>query len=266
MKFKKSDINILIGLLGILLAVCSYFFVYQTFTEKTDALKVENTSLQAEVDELQKMADNKAFYESETARMDAEIKETMGHFPGEIRTEDQIMYAINLENTYDIWVNELAMEGTQLVQVVVESTQQPTNDAVVEDTGDGVANDTIVATGGLKDTVFLYTSPFSISYSATYHSAKEVLHDILKADDRMDIKSISLAYDGQTGALAGTVEATMYTMSGTDYIYNSPQINGVRTGTADFFQAASVLVLDANPVGATGEEGEAAEGEEASEQ
>lgn len=266
MKFKKSDINILIGLLGIVLAACSYFLVYTNFTAKTDALKVENTSLQTEVDELQKMADNKAFYESETARMDAEIKEIMGHFPGEIRTEDQIMYAVNLENIYDIWVNNLTMEGTQLVQVAVEPVQ-PTNDAVVEDTGDGAANDAVVATGGLKDTVFLYTSPFTITYKATYHSAKEVLHDILQADDRMDIKSITLAYDGQTGALAGTIDATMYTMSGTDYVYTSPQVNGVRTGTTDIFRAASVLVIDANPAATTeGEDGEAAEGEEASEQ
>ena len=265
MKLKKSDINILIGLLGIALAACSYFFVYNNFTAKTDELKVENTTLQAEVDELQKMADNKAFYESETARMDAEIQEIMGHFPGEIRTEDQVMYAVNLETIYDIWVNSLTMEGTQLVQVAVEPVQ-PTNDAVVEDTGDGApASDAVVATGGLRDTVFLYTSPFTLSYKATYHSAKEVLHDILQADDRMDIKNITLAYDGQTGALAGTVDATMYTMSGTDYVYTSPQINGVRTGVADMFKAASVLVIDANPADITGEEGEAAEGEEASE-
>ncbi|MCH5280687.1 MAG: hypothetical protein J1E61_04400 [Lachnospiraceae bacterium] len=263
MKFKKSDINILIGLLGIVLAACSYFFVYQNFTAKTDELKVENTALQAEVDELQKMADNKAFYESETARMEEEIHEIMSHFPGEIRTEDQIMYAVNLENIYDIWVNNLSMEGTQLVQVAVDAPQMPTNDAVVEDTGDA-ANDAIVATGGLRDTVFLYTSPFTLTYKATYHSAKEVLYDILQADDRMDIKAITLAFDGETGALAGTVDATMYTMSGTDYIYTSPQINGVRTGTADFFRAANTLVIDATPGGsAEGEEGEAAEGEAA---
>ena len=59
MKLKKSDVNILIMLLGILIPVAIYFFVYTSFTEKTAAMNADNETLQTEVDYLQDLADHK---------------------------------------------------------------------------------------------------------------------------------------------------------------------------------------------------------------
>ena len=42
MKVSKRDILLLVGFLGILAAVCSYFFVFQPTMEKSDALEQEN--------------------------------------------------------------------------------------------------------------------------------------------------------------------------------------------------------------------------------
>lgn len=262
MKIKKSDINLLIMLIGVLLAVISYFVVYKSFTEKTTSLRAENTTLQTEVDELQKLADNKEFYISETARMDEEIQNIMARYPGEIRTEDQIMYTVGLENQYSIWVNSLSVKGTQLVQVAAPVAEQQTSDAVEEE-GAESTGDAVVASGGLKDTVFLYNSPFSISYKTTYRSAKDIVAGIVNSADRMNITNISLAYDAETGCLSGTMDANMFTMSGTGDLYEELNIPGVSLGTADFFQSGAVLNLDTN-AGEVSEEGE--EGEEGDEQ
>ncbi len=181
MKIKKSEVNILIMLIGILLAVLAYFVVYSSFTEKKDILAAENATLQSEVEELQKLADNKQFYIDETNRMDNEIQDILSGFPGEIRQEDQVMYAAGFESMYSntIWVNGLSIDDTQLVQVAAPEAAAPANDEVVEDTGDGAANDAVVATGGLKDTVFLYSSPFTLDYKITYRSFKDVVRLIL---------------------------------------------------------------------------------------
>lgn len=258
MKIKKSDINILIGFIGIALAFCSYFLVYRSFSEKTNTLKIENAALQEEVDALQALADNKAFYEAETARMDEENQEIISHFPSEVRAEDQILYAYGLEQRYDVWAKEMTLEGTQLIQVAANTPQQQTNDAVVD--GDAPANDAVVATGGLRDTVFLYTSPFTITYKATYRSTKEIIQNILELDDRMSITGITISYDGETGGLTGNIDATNYTMSGTDAVYIEPTIVGVRTGTADPFWSAPTLTFN---YGMTMSDEEGAEGEDA---
>lgn len=260
MKVKKSDVNILIMLIGILLAVLSYFVVYSNFSEKKDTLAAENAALQVEVDELQKLADNKQFYIDETNRMDSEIQDIIAQLPGEIRTEDQVMYTVALESMNSMWVNSLHVEDTQLVQVAAAQPEAaPTDDAVVEDT----TGDEVVATGGLQDTVFLYSSPFNIAYKITYRSFKDVVQLIVNADERMSIENISISFDSETGCLVGTMDATMYTVSGTDYQYQELDVPGIRLGTADFFKSGTVLDLNRNNVQNTAEDdGEGSEDEE----
>lgn len=255
MKIKKSEVNILIMLIGILLAVLAYFVVYSSFTEKKDILAAENATLQSEVEELQKLADNKQFYIDETNRMDNEIQDILSGFPGEIRQEDQVMYAAGFESMYSntIWVNGLSIDDTQLVQVAAPEAAAPANDEVVEDTGDGAANDAVVATGGLKDTVFLYSSPFTLDYKITYRSFKDVVRLILESDERMSIQNINLSYDSESGCLTGSLDATMYTVSGTDYIYKELDIPGVRMGTSDIFKSGTVLDLSRIGGGASGD-------------
>lgn len=264
-KVKKSDINILIMLVGVLLAVIAYFVVYQSFTEKTNTLSSENAALQTEVDELQKLADNKTFYLEETARMDEEIKAIIEEFPSEVRTEDQVMYTDNLEKLNAIWVTALEREDTQLVQIATDT--QATTDEVAEN-ADGAENqDAVTATGGLKDTVFLYSSPFRINYKTTYRSIKDIISSIVEADERMNITGISLAYDSETGCLSGSLDATMYTMSGTGNVYEEIDIPGVRMGTADIFKSGAVLTREgASNSGASNAETEGEEGEESEEE
>ena len=269
MKIKKSEVNILIMLIGILLAVLAYFVVYSSFTEKKDILAAENATLQSEVEELQKLADNKQFYIDETNRMDNEIQDILSGFPGEIRQEDQVMYAAGFESMYSntIWVIGLSIDDTQLVQVAAPEAAAPANDEVVEDTGDGAANDAVVATGGLKDTVFLYSSPFTLDYKITYRSFKDVVRLILESDERMSIQNINLSYDSESGCLTGSLDATMYTVSGTDYIYKELDIPGVRMGTSDIFKSGTVLDLSRIGGGASGDgnsesEDENSEGED----
>ncbi|MBQ8188814.1 MAG: hypothetical protein IJZ44_03455 [Lachnospiraceae bacterium] len=243
MKVKKSDINLLIMLVGVLIAVASYFLVFQSYNEKTAALEAENAVLEEEVAGLQELADNKAYYESEIVRMESENQEIMMHFPSEVRVEDEIMYTVALENEHSIWVNNLSSGDTQLVQVAVAAPEQPTNDAVVEE-GAAPAGDAVVASGGLKDTVFLYNSPFSISFKTTYRSMKDIVYAIVTSDERMSLSSLSLSYDAETGCLSGSLDSNMYTMSGTDAVYEELNIPGVAIGTADFFKSGTVLNLN----------------------
>lgn len=260
MNAKKSEINILIMLIGVLLAVLSYFVVYNNFSAKKDALAAENVTLQSEVDELQELADNKQHYIDETNRMDNEIQDIMSGFPGELRAEDEVMYAANLELIHAIWAKGLSIGDTELVQIAAPvQDQPPTDDAVVEDTGDETGGDAVVATGGLKESVFLYASPFTLEYKITYRSFKDIVQAIVTSDERMSIKNISLAYDSKFGCLDGSLDAVAYTVSGTDYLYKELDIPGVRLGTADLFKSGAILDLS-QPEG--GDEAEGAEGAE----
>ena len=49
MKVKKSEIQLLIAVIGVLIAVCTYFLVYSSFNEKSDALEAQNVTLSSQV-------------------------------------------------------------------------------------------------------------------------------------------------------------------------------------------------------------------------
>ncbi|MBP3458326.1 MAG: hypothetical protein J6K58_03885 [Lachnospiraceae bacterium] len=253
-KAKKSDINILIMLIGVLIAVAAYFFVYTSFKDKTAELEGQNATLESEVAELQKLADNKEFYLQETARMNDEMVAVIEKYPSDIRTEDEVMYTVELENVYSIWVNALQVEDKQMVQVAAASADQQapenqdavTEEAPVEDTTTDGAQDGVVATGGYQDTVFLYNSPFAINFKVTYRSMKDIVAAIVNSEERMNITNLSLAYDADTGCLSGSMNANMFTLSGTDKMYEELNVPGVSTGTADFFQSGTVLDLNKN--------------------
>ena len=56
MKVKKSEIQLLIAVIGVLIAVCTYFLVYSKFNEKSDALEAQNVTLSSQVATLEAFA------------------------------------------------------------------------------------------------------------------------------------------------------------------------------------------------------------------
>ena len=53
MKVKKSEIQLLIAVLGILLAVVTYFLVYAKFNDLADSMESQNMSLRSQVSTLE---------------------------------------------------------------------------------------------------------------------------------------------------------------------------------------------------------------------
>ena len=91
MKVSKRDILLLIGFIGILAAVCSYFFVYDPLMEKSKTLAAENVNLQAQVQQLTIWNENQPIYQSETKRMEEEISNIYQVFPVDVKEEDCII-------------------------------------------------------------------------------------------------------------------------------------------------------------------------------
>lgn len=96
-RMSGKDSLLLPALLGVLLAVVSYFLIYSPNREKTDALLAENEELAQSVTDLDARMQNKTFYLEETERMKQEIQDIYGLFPVDTREEDSILLAIDQE-------------------------------------------------------------------------------------------------------------------------------------------------------------------------
>ena len=259
MKLKKSDVNILIMLVGILIPVAIYFFVYTSFTEKTAAMNADNETLQTEVDYLQDLADHKQQYIDDTAAMQIQIDEIKSRFPAEYKPEDDIMYIIGVENDYGAEIPTIAMGTSSMIEVAATAEETAEAPAEGAETTDDEAGDTVDTT---TPAISLYQTPISVSMQSSYRSLKDIVTYINTDTDRKSIDSLSVVFDTETGLLASTMAFNAYSLTGTEKEYAAPQVSGVFYGTSDIFNTGEKSAAIAAEKNAA-QEAEAAEAEDA---
>ena len=259
MKLKKSDVNILIMLLGILIPVAIYFFVYTSFTEKTAAMNADNETLQTEVDYLQDLADHKQQYIDDTAAMQIQIDEIKSRFPAEYKPEDDIMYIIGVENDYGAEIPTIAMGTSSMIEVAAAAEETAEAPAEGAEATDDAAGDTVDTT---TPVISLYQTPISVSMQSSYRSLKDIVTYINTDTDRKSIDSLSVVFDTETGLLASTMAFNAYSLTGTEKEYAAPQVSGVFYGTSDIFNTGEKSAAIAAEKNAA-QEAEAAEAEDA---
>lgn len=234
MKFGANEKNLLIGLVGVLIAVAAWYLVASPLKEKTAVIQAENVGLKEKKDEYEAVNAQKATYEQGIVDLTAEREDLLSHFPAGISREDEIMYWATLENTYpsDIILNTLAMSNWS--EVFVPGAPQSEGEGATQ--------------------LHLYQAPVTYSFKATYQGVKNMINYVFAQDDKKSIDTLSVAFNSGEGTLDGTMSLNMYYMNGTgkEYIpYNMPS---VPTGVVDIFQTAAKSV-DSNASGMEVEDG-----------
>lgn len=240
MKLKKSDISLLIAAVGVIIAVATYFLVYTKCNEKTDQLNAANAQLQTEVDYLQNLADNKQQYIDDTAAMQADIDEIIAKFPASYKPEDEILYTKDLEDNYDVTIANVSFGGYNPIEVaaVTAETVSVEGEAAPAEGEAAPAEGEAAPAEAVAPQKTLYSSPVSVSIVTSYNSIKDIITKITTDQDRKSIESLSLAFDSESGDLTGAMQFTMYSMTGTDKQYTSPDVSGVNFGTGNIFNSA----------------------------
>ena len=248
MKLKKSDINILLIVLGLAIAAIAYFFVFTKLNEKTDAMKANNASLQQEVDRLQELANNKQKFLDDTATMQDEIENIKAQFAAAYQPEDEILYVDNLEKNFDTTANAINMPGTSPVEVVTtaDTSAEQTADASTETDATDAADATEAtaattdntATAGTASEILLYQTPVTMDFIASYNAVKDIVKIMNEDQMRKSIDGLSLSFDAETGDLTGTLVFNMYSLTGTDATYTTPVVSNVVMGSSNIFNSA----------------------------
>lgn len=257
MKVSKRDVLLLLGLVGILAAVCSYFFVWQPTMEKTKALTEENKQLEERIADLQEKSDNKETYEGETARIKREMEEIYQLFPVDVREENAIVLALNQELLSPMKVSNLTIEALLPVPVVdAEGEEVPDATygyAEVEQLEDEEGTqDAPMETVDYTDD-WASVNPYNLmyrratlNYVVSYEGLKRSIKNICMQTDRMVIDNLSVVYDEQTGLLNGSTVVSMFCIPGQPgKEYEEPDFGGVTLGTNNIF-GTRVIRSEAN--------------------
>ena len=245
MKVKKSEIQLLIAVIGVLIAVCTYFLVYSKFNEKSDALEAQNVTLSSQVATLEALDQRKADYIEATGKMQSYITNFENRFPADILPEDSIMMVKTLEDYTRTEVANIAFGSeAEVVYTPAADAATTTADATAATdttTTDAAATTTTASTSPVSTdgTVYadthMYEVPLSISISCTYDDFKGLVRYIYNKQERESIQGVSISYNETDGMLTGNMTMNTYYLLGTDKVYSSPYIPDMQMGVDTIF-------------------------------
>lgn len=240
MKVKKSEIQLLIAVMGVLLAVVTYFLVYAKFNDMSETIETQNASLRSQVSTLEILEQRKADYLEATEKMQSYITGFENRFPADILPEDSIMMVKTLEDYTRTDVANIAFGTEAEVPYAAAETPAATDGtAAASDataTADTTVTDSPVTTEGTAyaDT-HMYEVPLSISIECTYDDFKGLVRYIYNLQERKSIQGVNISYNEAVGMLSGNMTLNTYYLLGTDKVYSEPDIPAMGMGVDTLF-------------------------------
>ncbi len=249
----ERDKNLLIGVLGILFAVVAWFFIASPIFKKTDELEIANVTLKQTADKYVEVNAKMDEYKKSITKLTEEKTTILNSYPADMSREDQIMFWINLENTFSgqLAFSSLSMSPWEELSAgapaeaapVPEETDLTTEEAEATDTAATPEQSTPVA--NLPE-LHLYRAPINFGYNATYVGLKGMIQYLFDQLDKKNIENLSVSFDSSTGNLSGTIDVNLFYLMGTDKPYTPKRVPDVMKGVSDVFHTVEGAGLTPN--------------------
>lgn len=260
MSISTRDKKILLMFSGVAVFAAGYFFGYKPQMSKAEEIETASVPLETRLNELLEMAKNKEFYVEETNRYNQEVSDYVAQFPADVKEEDGILLARDMENALDMEVSNIgistrnfiaSLDGSteeeigELVDQTLsekanEQTQEQINEVEGTDTKaeEALADATEAAVSDaadLTDLTVLFRRLDTLQFNGTYDSLKDAVDYLASRSGRMTLDSVDASFDASTGNLIGTITVNMFSMTGTGSTYTEPDAGSVALGRKDLF-------------------------------
>lgn len=211
MKIAKRDIAIIMIVVGLLAAFCSYKFYFSSVLDDVETEKKEQSELQTEIDKVAAVAGTETTMNKEIKQWSDEIEAMLEKYDVLYTYEDGILWLKQIED-------ETTLEGTQIETYTVGET--------------GISS-TVTGQGNFNGKFYYQgTTSYSFSYEVQdYATLKLFIDYIVSGDDGVKtLDSMSFTVDPETGVITGNINMTVYVLSDGSKAYTAPEIDGVTTG------------------------------------
>lgn len=211
---------LLMLVLVVIMAVVAVMYVYLPLVEDKNAMVEENVALNTRWIELQNMARDTEVFKEGIAASRTEISKVLSRYGAGNTPEKSIMLVTRMESEVGMKIPSVSFS--------TPSTLTSVEIPMIHDMEDGLYNITY-------SNVNLLTETLTLSYNCTYQQLKTMVDFVNAYPERMNIKSISVAYDSETGNLSGSLVLNLFAVTGTDKVYEEPAIEDIRLGEENIF-------------------------------
>ena len=220
--FDKQVFTI-ITIVGLLLMVVMYVYVYMDYQEKTKQVEISNNERKVLIDQLEEYYINIDNYREEIELIKTTIQEQMQKYPADTKEEDILMFAVEMQEKNEVEFSGIQMQEKEGVYTVPQNMIQM---ADIE----GYDSDITFA---MKKSTF--------TNMTNYDNLKGCVAQIFDSPNRIGINKIIYVKSPETGLLSGTLDLSFYSAAGTDKEYVAPDMAEYISGTSDLFKSDKVV-------------------------
>lgn len=223
----KANISILLVLLSVVIVGGVYLYVYKPNMEDKDTIQAEINTLQARYDDLNAKAQKKEQYIADTAMYKAEFEDEVAYFPATLDQEISVMFIKGInkdEGVKQFDVNNVGLGRPNMFYVLGSGATQGGADVALTD-----------------DSYLCYTAAFPVSYAGSYEGIKDLLDYIMAYKYRMNVSTVTMAYNSETDAFTGSISINAYCIAGGGREADKVSVN-VNNGVDNIFHGGSGAV------------------------
>lgn len=227
---KKSDVQILLVILGIAILVLGYLFGFKKEKEKLESAEDTNTTLRAQLAELQEKAKMKDQLLAETDEYNKMFDQELTKYPADLNQETAVAFLKGVEEQMEF-------------EHMTVAFQQPAEFYIL---GQGASTGTVVAADSVdtNESYVCSNTTYGIAYEGSYEGLKQYLDYIANYKYFMNISSLNIArnYDETTNkeVYAGSVMLNGYSVSGPDRNPEQPNVD-VPNGVGNIFTGGGTI-------------------------
>lgn len=226
------DKKLILMLLGIVIFALGYFVAFRPLMSKAEELKTANEPLETKLAQLEEIEENRDYYVSETENYNQKVTDYTAMFPADVKEEDAIILARDMEQKTGIWAFQLDISPQELTSSLTLDDYDEDFNEIEQDTD---IQQLVADSSGME----LYRMRNSFDFNGSYDAVKNVIDALNNDGRRMTIDSLDIDFSASTGQVGGTMVVNMYSMTGTGREYTAPDTGSIRHGSSNLFGTIS---------------------------
>lgn len=236
--------RVVLVLAGLLILVCTFFFLYQPGTDKVFELEQETSSYNRKISYLSTMQLQVNEMKKITPSYKKETEKFMKKFPSRMTQQKAIWNVYRMMVKSGIRVTAVTPGVEQIFMKNGQFTDATASGTASEDTSGGTqtGDETTGNTGEDNEEKQLEVTQmtgkvtsYEISLSGSLRQINKALDWISENKEHMSTTAVALTYDSSSGKLSGTMTVNYYAMNGNGVPYEDPDISGILIGSKNIF-------------------------------
>lgn len=218
MKIAKKDLALIMVIVGLLAAFCSYKFYFEGVLETVEAEDKKQEEKNAQIEQLEAKANEVNNMKKEVVLWGEEVTKILEDYDVFYKFEDGIL-----------WMSQIEKDTAKAGMPAVIQTYT---------VGEAGVSATVTGQGAFSGKVYNKgVTTYSFSYAVeNYDALKNLIDYIVSGNDGVKtLDNMSFEVDPVTGETKGNIVMSVYILSDGTVAYEDPTIDGVNLGIPNIF-------------------------------